>query len=210
MESNNKFITDGGIPVNTTYRPEDLEDWQYQGKLGAPGEYPFTRGITPNLYRDNLWEMSQYARFATPEETNEWFKYVISQGAKSLTLALDLPSQCGYDSDHPLAKGEVGKQGVALDSLADLETILDGITLTDMRFNCLANAIGPVYLGMLLSLLEKRGIPPQEVLMSMQNDVLKEYGFRGTYIFPPKPSVKLTCDVVEYCTRNKFSQALNS
>jgi len=207
MEGEKTFSTVSGIPIKVTYTPDDLSNWKHQRELGSPGEYPFTRGITPTMYRDNLWQMNQYAGFATPEETNEWFKYVISQGAKALTMALDLPSQCGYDSDYPLAEGEVGKQGVALDSLADLETILDGIQLTNMRFSCLANAIGPSYLGMLLALLEKKGIPPQEVLMSMQNDILKEFGFRGTYIFPPRPSVKVTCDVVEYCARHKFNNA---
>ena len=207
VEGEKTFNTVSGIPVKVTYTPDNLSNWEHRRKLGSPGEYPYTRGITPTLYRDNLWQMNQYAGFATPEETNEWFRYVIGQGAKALTIALDLPSQCGYDSDYPLAEGEVGKQGVALDSLADLETILNGIPLTNMRFSCLANAIGPSYLGMLLSLLEKKGIPPQEVLMSMQNDILKEFGFRGTYIYPPRPSVKVTCDVVEYCARHKFNNA---
>jgi methylmalonyl-CoA mutase N-terminal domain/subunit len=203
----NRITTESGIPVKVVYTPDDLKNWDYKQKLGTPGEYPYTRGITPTMYRDNFWQMNQYAGFATAEETNQWFKYVIGQGAKALTLALDIPTQCGYDSDHPLAEGEVGKQGVTLNSLADLEAILDGIPLANMRFSCLANSIGPIYLGMLLTLLEKQGIPPQEVPMSMQNDVLKEFGFRGTYIFPPKPSVKVTCDVMEYCMRNKFRQA---
>lgn len=207
MSDENKFTTEGGTPVKAVYTPDDLKGWDYGQKLGLPGEYPFTRGITPTMYRENFWQMNQYAGFATPEETNQWFKYVISQGAKSLTLALDIPTQCGYDSDHPFAEGEVGKQGVALNSLADLETILDGIPLRNMRFSCLANSIGPVYLGMLLTLLGKRGIAPQDVPMSMQNDILKEFGFRGTYIFPPKPSVKVACDVVEHASRNQFRQA---
>ena len=197
-ETKDQFSTRSWIPVQRVYTPLDLRDWDYTEKLGFPGGYPFTRGDGGTMYRGSLWMMGQYAGFGTAEETNRWYKYLIEQGGGNVAVALDLPTQVGYDSDHPMARGEVGKQGVAINSLQDMETIFDGIPLEQWSFLTTANAIGPIFLAWAIALLEKRGIPPQNVLIGMQNDPLKEFTARGTYIFPPKPSLKFANDVGEF------------
>ncbi len=196
------ITTASGIPVKPVYTPENLKEENYLEQLGFPGTYPFTRGITPEMFRHQSWLMNQYAGFATAEATNEFYKYLLSQGAQGLSIAWDLPTQIGLDSDHPMAEGEVGRQGVAVDSLADMETMLEGIPIEKMRLSTTANAIGPIYLAWIISILDKRGIDKREVKVSIQNDVLKEFFARGTYIFPPRPSLKFSNDAVEYCIKN--------
>lgn len=210
-EKGKEFTTASGIPAKPIYTSEDLAGWDYVDQLGFPGHYPFTRGMMPGGYRDQLWVMNQYAGFGTPESTNEWFRYLLSQGATGLSIAWDLPTQIGLDSDHFMARGEVGRQGVSISSLADMEILLEGIPLERIRLATTANAIGPIYLAWLLAILGKRGIDPHEMRLSIQNDVLKEFFARGTWIFPPKPSLKFSNDVVEYCVRNglKNAQALS-
>ncbi len=202
-----QVVTRSGIVLKPVFTPTDLGDWGYSEKLGDPAEYPFTRGGQSVMYRDSPRGSAQYAGFGTPETTNQWFKYLISQGATGLSAATDLPTQIGYDSDHPLAEGEVGKQGVSINSLGDWETMIDGIPLDRIGVGILANATGPIGLAWILAANEKRGIPLEEVRVGLQNDPLKEFIARGTQIFPPGPSVKLACDVVEYCVRNKMKYA---
>lgn len=199
-----KYITHSGIKVDEVYNPSTLEQigYQYPKDLGAPGESPFTRGITPGMYRASPWLMAQYSGFGSAEDANQRFKELLKKGTTALNVALDLPTQMGYDSDHPLAQGEVGKIGVAIDSLRDLEELFDGISLSKIRnISCIANAISPVMLSMFILLGEKQGLSPKEYTVYLQNDILKEYSARGTYIFPPGPSLKLSVDVLEYCTK---------
>ncbi len=202
-----KFYTSSGIPVKPVYTPEDRKGQNYLEEIGFPGDYPFTRGIKPEMYRDQFWIMNQYAGFGTSESTNAFFKYLLAQGATGLSIAWDLPTQIGLDSDHPMAEGEVGRQGVAVNSLADMETMLDGIPLEKLRLGTTANAIGPIYLAWLLAIFEKRGINKNQLKISIQNDILKEFFARGTYIFPPRPSIKFSNDAVEYCVKNGLKDA---
>jgi methylmalonyl-CoA mutase N-terminal domain/subunit len=198
-----EFKTASGILVNRIYTPLDLnkKGWDYLEKLGFPGNYPFTRGISPTMYRSNIFIMSQYGGFGTAEETNRHIKYVISQGGTGYGIAQDLPTQVGLDSDNPLARGEIGKVGVAIDSLADVETIFDGIPVENVEIYTTSNATGPIFLAFLLALCEKRNVSPGKLKVSIQNEILKEFVARGTYIFPPKPSVKFSCDLIEYCLK---------
>jgi methylmalonyl-CoA mutase N-terminal domain/subunit len=201
------IVTASGIPVSPVYTPENLKEDDFLEKLGFPGTYPFTRGITPEMYRSQFWLMNQYAGFGTSKSTNQFFKYLLSQGAQSLAIAWDLPTQVGLDSDHPMAQGEVGRQGVAVDSLADVETMLEGIPIEKISLFTTANAIGPIYLAWLIAVQEKRGIAKKEMKVNIQNDVLKEFFARGTYIFPPRPSIKFSNDAVEYCIKNGLKDA---
>jgi len=205
-ERKKDFRTTSGIPIKGLYTPVDLKDrnWTYLGKLGFPGEYPFTRGKSPTMYRGDFWRMYQYAGYGSPEASNKWYKYVMEQGAQELGVALDLPTQNGYDSDHLLCRGEVGKVGVAINSLADMETMFEGIPIEKVFISTVASAIGPIFLAWMIALAEKRGIPPQKLRISIQGDILREIVARGTYIFPVKPSVKITCDFIEYAVRNKL------
>lgn len=205
-ERKRNFRTTSGIPVNRVYTPLDLKEreWNYLEKLGFPGNYPFTRGKNPNMYRSNLWLMYQYGGYGTAEATNKRYKYLLEQGVQEIGVALDLPTQLGYDSDHPLSRGEVGKTGVAANSLADMEVIFEGIPIESIQISTVASAIGPIFLAWLIALAEQRGIAPQKLRISIQGDILREYVARGTYIFPVKPSVKLTCDFIEYSVRNKL------
>ena len=199
------FTTASGIPVKRVYSPIDLEDtgFDYLKDLNFPGEYPFTRGKTPAMYRNNFWIFGQYAGFGTSEEANQRYKYLLSKGSSGLSVALDLPTQIGYDSDHGLARGEVGKVGVAIDSLKDIEDLFEGIPLNKPRqVSTTANAIGPIWAAMLMALGKKQGLNPEDYSLRLQNDSLKEYISRGTYIFPPGPSLKLSCDVIEYFAKN--------
>lgn len=197
-----EFATDAGIAINTVYTPDDIEGLDYEKDLGMPGNYPFTRGVQPNMYRGRLWTMRQYAGFGSADETNRRFRYLLEQGQTGLSVAFDLPTQIGYDSDHPLARGEVGKVGVAIDSLLDMETLLDGIPLDKVSTSMTINAPAAVLLAMYIAVAEKQGVTPDKLNGTIQNDILKEYVARGTYIFPPGPSMRLITDIFAYCAKN--------
>lgn len=189
-------------PVQRLYTPLDIADFDYERDLGFPGEYPFTRGVQPTMYRARYWTMRQYAGFGTAEESNQKFRYLLSQGQTGLSVAFDLPSQLGYDSDDPMAIAEVGQVGVAIDSLYDMETLFADIPLDKVSTSMTINAPAAVMLAMYIVAAEKQGVPPEKLNGTVQNDVLKEYVARGTYIFPPGPSVRLAADIMAYCARN--------
>lgn len=199
-ERKKEFVTLSGTPVKRLYTPLDIADLDYENDLGFPGEYPFTRGIQPTMYRGRLWTMRQYAGFGTAEESNKRYRYLLEQGQTGLSVAFDLPTQIGYDSDHPLARGEVGKVGVAIDSLADMETLFANIPLDKVSTSMTINAPAAVLLAMYIVLAEKQGVPSDKLAGTIQNDILKEYVARGTYIFPPKPSMRLITDIFAYCS----------
>jgi len=188
--------------VKRVYTPQDIAEYDYLGEAGFPGEYPFTRGIQPTMYRGRFWTMRIYSGFASAEETNERYKYLLEQGITGLSVAFDLPTQIGYDSDDPNSLGEVGKVGVAVDSLADMEAIFDGIPVEKVSASMTINGPAAVLLAMYVAVAEKRGISPSVLTGTIQNDVLKEYIARGTYIFPPNPSMRLFTDTVSYCSQN--------
>ncbi len=199
------FYSDSRIELADAYQQDDLTKAGFDPEqdLGLPGQFPYTRGIYPAMYRAEFWMMGQYAGFGNPEATNERFKYLLSKGQTALALALDLPTQLGIDSDDELADGEVGKAGVSINSLKDMEDIFNGIPLNQVRqIFTTANAIGPIMLALFLVLGEKQGIDPGQYSIVLQNDILKEYVARGAYIFPPTPSLKFSIDAVEYCTRH--------
>ena len=187
--------------VRPLYTPADTADLDYNRDVGYPGEYPFTRGVQPTMYRGRLWSIRQYAGFGTPEETNERFKFLLSEGQPGLSVAFDLPTQLGYDSDDPLSEGEVGKVGVAIDTLADMETMFDGIPLDKVSTSMTINAPAAVLVAMYAVVGQKQGVPQDRIAGTAQNDVLKEYVARGTYIFPPKPSLRLAADLMAYCSK---------
>ncbi len=195
------FSTCSGLPVERLYLPHPLTPEEYQNKLGFPGQYPFTRGVQPTMYRGRLWTMRQYAGFGTAEESNARYKYLLSQGQTGLSVAFDLPTQVGLDSDDPRARGEVGKVGVAIDTLADMEILFDGIPLDKVSTSMTINAPACVLLAFYIVVAEKQGVPPSQLEGTIQNDILKEYVARGTYIFPPKPSLRLITNIFEYCAR---------
>jgi methylmalonyl-CoA mutase N-terminal domain/subunit len=198
-ERQEKFETSSGMEIDTVYTPEDLANFDYTRDLGYPGEYPFTRGVQANMYRGRMWTIRQYAGFGTAEETNERYRYLLEQGQTGLSIAFDLPTQIGYDSDHPLAKGEVGKVGVAIDSLRDMEVLFRDIPLEKVSTSMTINATAPILLAMYIALGKKQGIDPTKLNGTTQNDILKEYIARGTHIFPPRPSMRLTTDIFAYC-----------
>jgi methylmalonyl-CoA mutase, N-terminal domain len=200
-ERESGFETGSGAAVNRLYSPLDLEERRYMADQGLPGEYPFTRGAQGTMYRGRLWTMRQYAGFGSAEESNRRYKYLLEQGQTGLSVAFDLPTQIGYDSDHPLAEGEVGKVGVAVDSLADMEALFEGIPLGKVSTSMTINAPAAVLLAMYLAVAEKQGVAPDRLEGTIQNDILKEYSARGTYIFPPGPSMRLVTDVFAYCAR---------
>ncbi|MBO8163105.1 MAG: methylmalonyl-CoA mutase family protein [Brevibacillus sp.] len=200
-ERKQRFATSSDIEVDRVYLPEQI-DGAYMGKLGFPGEYPYTRGVQPTMYRGRLWTMRQYAGFGTAEETNKRFRYLLKQGQTGLSVAFDLPTQIGYDSDDPMAAGEVGKVGVAIDSLEDMETLFDGIPLDQVSTSMTINAPASVLLAMYIAVAEKQGVPSSKLSGTIQNDILKEYIARGTYIFPPKPSMRLITDIFAYCSEH--------
>lgn len=201
-ERQDVFETESGIPVKRLYTPLDLEDMDYNRDLGFPGEYPFTRGVYPTMYRGRLWTMRNYAGFGTAEDTNKRFRYLLDQGMVGLSMAFDLPTQLGYDSDDPLSEGAVGRVGVAVDSLADMETIFEGIPLDKVSTSMTINAPATVLLAMYIAVAEKQGVSQDKLMGTTQNDILKEFIARGTYIFPPEPSIKLVLDIVEYCAQH--------
>ncbi len=198
-ERKKEFLTSSGIEVKCLYTPLDLSDHDYTARLGFPGSYPFTRGVQPTMYRGRFWTMRQYAGFGTAEETNRRFHFLLQQGQTGLSVAFDLPTQIGYDSDDPMAEGEVGKVGVAIDSLADMETLLQGIPLDRVSTSMTINATASILLAMYVAVAEKNGVAPEKLSGTVQNDILKEYIARGTYIFPPGPSMRLITDTFAYC-----------
>jgi len=201
-ERRKDFHTASGIPVKRIYTPLDTESIDYLTELGFPGEYPYTRGVQPTSYRGRFWTMRQYSGFATAMETNERFRFLLEQGQTGLSVAFDLPTQIGYDSDHELAGGEVGKVGVAIDSLADMEVLFDGIPLDKVSTSMTINAPAAVLLAMYIAVGEKQGVAMDKLRGTIQNDILKEYAARGTYIFPPKPSMRLITDTFKFCSEN--------
>ncbi len=200
-ERKDQFVTGSNQEVERLYTPDDIENFNYEDDLGFPGEYPFTRGVQPTMYRGRLWTMRQYAGFATAEESNKRYKYLLEQGQTGLSVAFDLPTQIGYDSNHPLSEGEVGKVGVAIDSLKDMELLFDDIPLDKVSTSMTINAPASVLLAMYIAVAEKQGVSPDKLRGTIQNDILKEYIARGTYIFPPEPSMRLITDIFEYCSK---------
>ncbi len=199
-ERREHFETPSGIPVFRVYTPEHTAELDYLQDLGFPGEFPYTRGVYPTLYRGRLWTMRQYAGYATAEESNRRYRFLLEQGQTGLSVAFDLPTQMGYDSDHPDAEAEVGRVGVAVDSLADLEVLFSGIPLGEVSVSMTINATAPVLLAMLLAVADRQGVAWSRLDGTTQSDILKEYVARGTYIFPPHPSLRLVADLVEFCT----------
>ena len=198
------FRTDSGIEQDTVYGPPEqgAADLDYHRDLGYPGEYPYTRGVQPNMYRGRIWTMRQYSGYATAEESNRRFHYLLDQGQTGLSVAFDLPTQIGYDSDHPLAYGEVGKVGVPISSLRDMEALLEGIPLDKVSTSMTINSTASVLLCLYIAVAKKQGVGPESVSGTIQNDILKEYIARGTYIYPPRPSMRLVVDVFKYCTQS--------
>jgi methylmalonyl-CoA mutase N-terminal domain/subunit len=201
-ERNYPFETSDGTPVQPLYTGDDLSGWDYIDQLGFPGEYPFTRGVQPTMYRGRLWTMRQYAGFGDAEESNARYRYLLEQGQTGLSVAFDLPTQIGYDSDHPLAEGEVGKVGVAIASLADMELLMKDIPLEKVTTSMTINATGAILLAFYVALAKKQGAALAKVGGTTQNDILKEYIARGTYIFPPEGSMRLITDVFAWCKDN--------
>jgi len=201
-ERREAFATTSGIPVKRVYTPADVREDRYLEDVGFPGEYPYTRGVQPTMYRSRFWTMRQYAGFGTAEESNARYRYLLEQGQTGLSVAFDLPTQMGYDSDDPMSEGEVGKVGVAIDSLADMEILFDGIPLDRVSTSMTINAPAAVLLAMYVAVARKQGIDPSVLRGTIQNDVLKEYIARGTYIFPPRPSLRLVTDIFAWCAEN--------
>jgi methylmalonyl-CoA mutase N-terminal domain/subunit len=184
------------------YKPEDIEGLVYERDLGDPGVYPFTRGIYPTMYTGRLWTMRQYAGYATAEESNRRYRYLLREGQTGLSVAFDLPTQMGYDSDHPMASGEVGKTGVAIDTLEDMERLFNGIPLDQVSTSMTINATAAILLAMYIAVAEKQHVAKEKLSGTVQNDILKEYIARGTYIYPPTASMKITVDIMAYCSRH--------
>ena len=197
-----ELSTSSNIPISRIYTPLDIADFDYMQDLGFPGEYPLIRGVYPTMYRARLWTMRQYAGFGTAEQTNQRFKYLLEQGQKGLSVAFDFPTQVGYDCDHPMAHGEVGKAGVSVSTLRDMETVFDGIPLDKITTSMTINAPTNVLLAMYVAVAQKQGIEQSQLGGTVQNDILKEYVARGMYIFPPKPSMRLVTDIFEYCSKH--------
>lgn len=197
MANEKKIITDSGIEIKALYTVTD----NAQKNTEQPGEFPYTRGVQPDMYRGKLWTMRQYAGFSTAEESNKRYHYLLSQGVSGLSVAFDLPTQIGYDSDHPLADGEVGKVGVAIDSLEDMEILFSGINLEEVSSSMTINASGFILLALYVALAKKTGRDLKKITGTIQNDILKEYAARGTYIYPPKASMRIITDIFEWCAK---------
>ncbi|HTY56570.1 MAG TPA: methylmalonyl-CoA mutase family protein [Candidatus Binataceae bacterium] len=200
-ERRERFATTSGIEVGRLYDPQDLEDFDYSERLGYPGQYPFTRGVQPTMYRGRLWTMRQYAGFGTAEESNRRYHYLLQQGQSGLSVAFDLPTQMGRDADHRLARGEVGRVGVAISSLADMETLLAGLPLDKISTSMTINATASILLALYLVVAEKQGVGWDKLNGTIQNDILKEYVARGTYIYPPRQSMRIVTDIFAFATR---------
>jgi methylmalonyl-CoA mutase N-terminal domain/subunit len=201
-ERQERFVTTGEMVIEPLYTAEDLEGWDPNRDLGFPGEYPFTRGIQPTMYRGRLWTMRQYAGFGTAEESNRRYRYLLENGQTGLSVAFDLPTQIGYDSDHPMAASEVGKVGVAIDSIEDMLILFDGIPLEKVTTSMTINATAAILLAMYIAVGKTQGLPPEKLGGTIQNDILKEYITRGTWIYPPKPSMRLITDIFKYCSEH--------
>jgi|TARA_Y100000996_G_scaffold38553_1_gene26811 methylmalonyl-CoA mutase N-terminal domain/subunit len=201
-ERRDQFESSSGAEIDPLYGPEDMSEWNYHEKLGYPGEYPFTRGVQPTMYRGRLWTMRQYAGFADAEESNRRYKYLLERGQTGLSVAFDLPTQIGFDSDDDEAEGEVGKVGVAISSLADMETLTDEIPLETITTSMTINATAPILLALYVAAAKKQGADLSKIGGTIQNDILKEYIARGTYIFPPRPSLRLITDSFAWCKDN--------
>jgi methylmalonyl-CoA mutase, N-terminal domain len=200
-ERQESFLTTSGFEIQDLYTPADLSGLVEDRDLGRPGEYPYTRGVQPTMYRGRLWTMRQYAGFSTAEDTNRRFRYLLEQGQTGLSVAFDLPTQMGYDSDAPQSEGEVGRVGVPISSLADMEVLLDGLPLGTVSTSMTINASAAVLLALYIAAAEKQGVDRRQVSGTTQNDILKEYIARGTYIFPPRPSMRLVTDIFEFCSK---------
>jgi len=196
------FSTSSDVPVDRVYTPLDIADFNYLRDLGFPGEHPFTRGVYPTMYRARFWTMRQYAGFGTAEQTNRRFKYLLEQGQKGLSVAFDFPTQVGYDCDHPMARGEVGRAGVSVSTLHDMEIVFDGIPLDKITTSMTINAPTNVLLAMYIAVGQKQSVEQVQLGGTVQNDILKEYVARGLYIFPPNPSMRLVTDIFEYCSQH--------
>lgn len=201
-ERKEEFYTISEIPLKQIYTPLDIKEKDYMADLGFPGEFPFTRGVQPTMYRGRFWTMRQYSGFATAKESNQRFRFLLDQGQTGLSVAFDLPTQIGYDSDHLLSQGEVGKVGVAIDSLADMEVLFDRIPLDKVSTSMTINAPAAILLAMYIAVAEKQGVSMDKLRGTIQNDILKEYVARGTYIFPPGPSMRLITDTFKFCSEN--------
>ena len=197
-----RFPERPNLPEQRLYTPLDIKDTDYAEEIGFPGMYPYTRGVQPTMYRGRFWTMRMYAGFSTAAESNKRYRYLIESGATGLSCAFDLPTQIGYDSDDPISEGEVGKVGVAIDSLADMEVLFDQIDLGKVSTSMTINAPASVLLAMYIAVAEKQGVPADQLKGTIQNDILKEYAARGTYIFPPRPSMRLITNIFEYCSKN--------
>jgi len=201
-EREEHFLTTSAIEIDDVYTPDDRQAFDYDHELGYPGEFPFTRGVQPTMYRGRIWTMRQYSGFASAEATNRRYHYLLEQGQTGLSVAFDLPTQIGYDSDSPKAHGEVGKVGVPIASLEDMETLFEGIPLDKVSTSMTINSTAPVLLAMYIAVGKKQGVDPSKLNGTIQNDILKEYIARGTYIFPPRPSMRLTTDIFHYCAEH--------
>ena len=188
-------------PVRHFFDPGDLDDWDPSAKLGFPGEFPYTRGIQPTMYRGRIWTMRQYAGFGTAAESNRRYRYLLDQGVSGLSVAFDLPTQMGYDSDHPLAEGEVGRVGVAIDSIEDMAQLFDGIPLERISTSMTINSTAIILLALYVAVARRHGVPPASLSGTVQNDILKEYVARGTYIYPPRASLRIVTDIFAFCER---------
>ncbi|HZC79037.1 MAG TPA: methylmalonyl-CoA mutase family protein, partial [Ktedonobacterales bacterium] len=193
------FTTSSGIEVEPLYTTEQLAGWNPEEALGYPGEYPFTRGIQPTMYRGRLWTMRQYAGFGTAEESNRRYQYLLRHGTMGLSVAFDLPTQMGYDADHQLAEGEVGKVGVSISSIEDMRTLFSGIPLEQITTSMTINATAAILLALYIAVAREQGADVRKLSGTVQNDILKEYIARGTYIYPPKPSMRIITDLFQYC-----------
>src|SRR5262245_13379484 len=191
--------TSSEIPIRRFYTPRDLGGIPYEEKLGDPGQYPYTRGLYPDMYRQRHWTMRQYAGYSSAAESNRRYRYLLSQGTTGLSVAFDLPTQIGYDSDSPLARGEVGRVGVAIDSIEDMRRLFDGIPLHQVTTSMTINATAALLLSFSLAVDEEQEVAWEKVGGTVQNDILKEYAARGTYIYPPGPSLKLVTDIIAFC-----------
>ncbi len=195
------FLNTSGIPIQRVYLPCQVADLDYQRDLGFPGDYPFTRGVQPTMYRGQFWTMRQYAGFGTAEESNRRYRYLLEQGQTGLSVAFDLPTQIGYDSDHPSAFGEVGKVGVAIDTIQDMRILFDGIPLDKVSTSMTINAPAAILLAMYMAVAQEQGVKGEQLNGTIQNDILKEYTSRGTYIFPPEPSMRIVTDIFSFCSK---------
>ena len=201
-ERQSQFTTSSHIPVPDLSTAEEMPDFDVHTQLGYPGEFPFTRGIHPAMYRSHLWTMRQYAGFASAEESNKRYHFLLSQGTTGLSVAFDLPTQMGYDADHPFSEGEVGKVGVSISSLEDMEILLNGLPLDRISTSMTINATASILLALYIAVAKKQGVPPQKLSGTVQNDILKEYIARGTYIYPPRHSMRIITDIFRFCSEN--------